>query len=140
MPKTLIATNPMRHLNRILQSVKWTSSGCWVYWAKPNAGGYARIQRHGKVIYVHRFTYSMLRGPIPEGFHLDHLCRVTACCNPWHLEVVTPEENRRRQAAAITHCPEGHPYDEANTYIKPDGNRNCKACKRRRTREWRAAR
>lgn len=31
----------------------------------------------------------------------------------------------------ITHCVQGHPFDEANTYIQPsNGRRQCRACKR----------
>ena len=42
-----------------------------------------------------------------------------------------------------THCPQGHPYDEANTYVarKPDGTpkcRMCRACMRERARQRRA--
>jgi len=29
-----------------------------------------------------------------------------------------------------THCPQGHLYDEANTYNNPRGGRECKACRR----------
>lgn len=32
--------------------------------------------------------------------------------------------------ARKTHCPHGHPYDDANTYITPDGERMCRACRR----------
>lgn len=45
---------------------------------------------------AHRVTYTLLRGRIPEGMELDHLCRNTTCVNPWHLEPVTGEENKRR--------------------------------------------
>jgi hypothetical protein len=27
-----------------------------------------------------------------------------------------------------THCPQGHPYDEENTYIRASGSRVCKEC------------
>lgn len=30
--------------------------------------------------------------------------------------------------ASRTHCLAGHPYDEANTYRKPDGSRRCRIC------------
>lgn len=30
--------------------------------------------------------------------------------------------------ASKTHCPAGHPYTEANTYIKPGGGRRCRKC------------
>lgn len=38
-----------------------------------------------------------------------------------------------------THCPQGHPYDEENTYVAPDGSRQCKTCRRIRVMEswWR---
>ena len=38
--------------------------------------------------------------------------------------------------ALVTHCKHGHPYDEHNTYTKPNGSRNCRECKRRLQREW----
>lgn len=28
-----------------------------------------------------------------------------------------------------THCKHGHPFDEENTYVKPDGRRACRRCK-----------
>jgi len=36
--------------------------------------------------------------------------------------------------AEKTHCPQGHPYDEANTYRKPRGDRECRICRRERER------
>jgi hypothetical protein len=45
---------------------------------------------------AHRHVYEQLRGPIPPGAVLDHTCEVTDCVNPWHLDVVTPNENTRR--------------------------------------------
>lgn len=46
---------------------------------------------------AHRLAYSLLRGPIPDGFEADHLCGNPSCVNPWHLELVTTRENLRRQ-------------------------------------------
>jgi hypothetical protein len=39
-----------------------------------------------------------------------------------------------------THCPKNHAYDEANTYRRPDGGRDCKICMRDRTRQSRERR
>lgn len=47
---------------------------------------------------AHRTRWIRERGPIPEGLEIDHLCRVRACCNPDHLEPVTPVVNVRRGA------------------------------------------
>jgi hypothetical protein len=86
--------------------------------------------------YAHRMAYVAERGPIPEGLVIDHLCRNHACVNVDHLEAVTAEENKRRGQsvpavhARKMHCKVGHPYDEANTYLRPDnGNRGCRACR-----------
>ena len=37
-----------------------------------------------------------------------------------------------------SHCPAGHPYDEANTYVNPRGGRSCRTCQRESRRRWRA--
>lgn len=42
--------------------------------------------------------------------------------------------------AERTHCPQGHPYDQENTYVNPSGQRHCRECMRRRTSAWRAER
>jgi hypothetical protein len=34
--------------------------------------------------------------------------------------------------ASKTHCAYGHPYDPANTYYTPTGERRCRACRRAR--------
>lgn len=41
--------------------------------------------------------------------------------------------------AERTHCPSGHPYDEENTYMHPEGYRSCRECSRQRVRARRAA-
>ena len=43
--------------------------------------------------------------------------------------------------AEKTHCPQGHPYDETNTYHFTLGKwtaRGCRTCRREATRRWRA--
>jgi uncharacterized protein YlaI len=44
----------------------------------------------------------------------------------------------RAKAAARTHCPQGHAYDEANTYITPRGGRVCKECRKLHKRTYKA--
>ena len=115
------------------------NTGCWLWIANLTPNGYAQIRRdspigggRGKKLYAHRVSYEMFVGPIPEGLHLDHKCRVRSCVNPDHLEAVTHQENvRRGEMAQGTHCKHGHLFDEANTYWRPRGGRTCKTCNRR---------
>ena len=45
---------------------------------------------------AHKTMYAILRGPVPSGMHIDHLCRNSKCCYHRHLEVVTVKENTSR--------------------------------------------
>ena len=55
---------------------------------------------------------------------------------PGHLEPVTNAENLRRAGLLITHCPANHEYTEANTYIPPEGGKQCRACKSGQPPAW----
>lgn len=117
------------------------SGDCWL-WTGGKTGGewgrYGAFQVNGRQTKTHRFAYELLVGPVPEGLELDHLCRVTLCCNPEHLEAVTHRENLLRGVAPCavhakkTHCPQGHPYDKVNTRIYK-GMRTCRVCDRARS-------
>lgn len=112
------------------------TSGCWLWTGAVTGSGYGSGSAGGKAVLAHRWAYELMVGPIPEGLEIDHLCRVTLCVNPAHLEPVTHDENVRR--AMVTHCPAGHPYDEENTYVRPDrGSRECRVCLREQRRSRR---
>jgi len=47
---------------------------------------------------AHRFAYAEVKGSIPEGFQLDHVCHNRACVNPEHLRPVTNKQNNENPA------------------------------------------
>lgn len=116
------------------------ASGCVLWVGDLNADGYGRFWDGEKKVLAHRWAWEQKRGAIPEGLTLDHLCRVRCCVNPEHLEPVTNAENIRRAYSVITHCLNGHPFDEENTYRPSHGRRSCRACHRERERTYRANR
>lgn len=108
---------------------------CWLWTAAADSNGYGTFKVGVKMVGAHRVAYELLVGPIPDGFHIDHLCRVRACVNPAHLEPVTSRENTLRGVgfsavnARKTHCPQGHQFTPENTYTQSDGRRRCRKCR-----------
>lgn len=79
----------------------WTvddETGCWIWDGNKDRLGYTGKRFDGKQTGAHRWVYTQLVGPIPDGMSLDHLCRNPSCVNPAHLEPVTHTENIRRGA------------------------------------------
>lgn len=70
--------------------------GCWEWTGTKNQFGYGRLCRDGRRVVAHRWLYERLRGAVPAGLQMDHLCRNRSCVNPDHLEPVTQRENLRR--------------------------------------------
>jgi hypothetical protein len=87
--------------------------------------------------YTHRLGWKLLRGPIPDGMELHHRCRVYACWNPDHLQVVTHAENVAHSRKS--QCVHGHPLTSGNVRIDPrTGIRSCRECRRASQRRLRA--
>lgn len=111
---------------------------CWVFAGWLDHAGYGRVQWKGQSsARVHRVTFIELRnGGQDTHLVLDHLCRNRACCNPWHLQAVTPTVNTQRGARADGMCRNGlHRMEGANVIVRTrDGlpRYECRACKEAR--------
>lgn len=75
------------------------SGACWLWMACRNpVSGYGHFNPYGPPTQAHRFSYTLAKGPIPEGLVIDHTCRVRACVNPAHLRAVTQKQNTEHTA------------------------------------------
>jgi hypothetical protein len=130
----------------------------WLGWGKPvphvlacdrSSLGYVRVTLHlsgrQSTITVHRLVMQAFVGPPPEGLEVRHLDGDRTNNRLSNLRYGTASENMQdrirhgnNQSLNKTHCPVGHPYDEANTWISSDGGRHCRACQRDRQRARRA--
>jgi hypothetical protein len=119
---------------------------CWEWIGARGPQGYGMFQVKIRMARrAHRISYELAHGPIPEGMQVLHRCDNPPCVNPAHLRLGTARDNTydmlakgRHVGAAKTHCPQGHPYNEANTYVSIGANgrpaRQCRTCRRNRVK------
>ena len=112
-----------------------TSGDCWEWNRGVNLNGYGHV--HGldkKNALAHRVFYLIVKGNVPEGLVLDHICSNRICVNPEHLVPATQRENILRGSSPFslnakkTHCIHGHALTEENIY-RPPKKPNCRYCR-----------
>jgi hypothetical protein len=111
--------------------------GCWLWFGATQQQGYGLwtfyppAHPKKKLQVAHRVMWELVRGPIPAGLELDHLCRQKSCVNPDHLEPVTHAVNLQR---CKTHCKNGHDLNVTGKKTS-EGKRYCVPCRRVRWRD-----
>lgn len=126
---------------RFWSKVKITDT-CWIWTGARNTWGYGHLWAGGqRWVAAHRLAFEQMVGPIADGLTIDHLCRNRACVRPEHMEPVSLRTNILRSPisvfaarAAASHCIHGHPLSGDNVYVRPNGTRACRTCRRARDR------
>ena len=125
-------------------------NGCLEWQGYRNRGGYGTIFIAGKCVTTHRFAWGLAHPGEPLPPVVRHfVCDNPPCCDPEHLRPGTNADNSADMVAkgrvksgvgayqaAKTHCPDGHPYDDANTIVY-NGKRYCRACRTPRQAAYR---
>lgn len=124
-----------RVMTRVTRMPGPLDTECWVCGYASTAAGYATVHiqegSRNQPHLAHRITYEALRGKIPDGLVIDHLCRNPPCVNPDHLEPVTQRENFLRglhstaQSVRTNTCKRGHSLKDA--WVSK-GKRRCRQC------------
>ena len=98
-------TATAQQIERFMTKVIKRRSGCWEWQGARSRGGgnslwYGSFRCGSKVVRAHRFSSEVFnKDECPKGYHRDHTCNNSLCVNPDHIEVVTHEENQRREEA-----------------------------------------
>lgn len=126
----------------------WREYPCMIWDRSTGATGYGNVRDENGSRNCHVVAFELFRGPVPEGFELDHLCRNRPCFCPAHTDPVTHKENIGRGIGVgfviaeigrnKTHCSNGHPFSPENTKIK-NNHRICIECGRTASREYQRA-
>jgi hypothetical protein len=73
---------------------KASQNECWL-WDAAYRNGYGAIKHEAKVLSAHKVAFVLENGFPDDSLVIAHKCDNRGCCNPLHLEAVTPGKNNR---------------------------------------------
>ena len=83
-----------KDLTYLLWNSQYTESGCLEWQKGCFPSGYGTVKHGGKQWRVHRLVWTLINGEIPDGKVIMHSCDNPKCCNPEHLSVGSPKDNK----------------------------------------------
>lgn len=78
---------------RFLSNINRLSNGCWEYTKGRESNGYSRIMINRKRSGAHRYSWSLVHGPIASETFICHKCDFPSCVNPDHLFAGNQHDN-----------------------------------------------
>lgn len=86
-PPTLLELRPTKFLMRNIgfTGVGGLPSACWEFQGHLGVKGHGQMRWEGRLDYVHRISWRLTHGPIPDGMWVLHRCNNARCGNPEHL-------------------------------------------------------
>lgn len=114
-----------------LGNVKRVSTGRVLKPFRSGRTGHLKVDLRGHRKAVHQLVAAAFIGPRPPGTEVCHNDNNPANNAVENLRYDTRSANVLDLRAIRTHCPHGHEYTEANSYINPLGWRSCRECKKR---------
>jgi hypothetical protein len=92
---------------------------CWLWTGHQTTNGYGT---HTRTVYAsgrikadvkheelraHRYAWSLVNGPIPDGIEIDHVCHTRLCVRPDHLRLTTRKQNSENRLRSSNNSKSG---------------------------------
>jgi hypothetical protein len=77
----------------VKNGIKLNEKGCWEWQGAKHRQGYGHLSFRNKTTLLHRVSWIIYKGEIPDGLKVCHSCDNPSCCNPEHLFLGTQKDN-----------------------------------------------
>ncbi len=142
MPATKNQPIPAEVSERVLTNVAMGWNGCVISTYSVASHGYAQVgwrdrtTKRTTMVTAHRAAWAGVHGQIPDDMTVHHRCHERRCVNVLHLELLTNEQNARRNRPGLDwirdgSCVNGHGREHYLPIKHVDGKRRnrCTKCR-----------